>query len=47
MCSEAGSEGGAEGCAKVGIINIRKKRTTHNIVSEPTSQTLQAKTYPT
>ena len=22
MCSEAGSEGGAEGCAKVGIINI-------------------------
>ena len=24
MCSEAGSEGGSEGCAKVGIINIRK-----------------------
>ena len=23
MCSEAGSEGGSEGCAKVGIINIR------------------------
>ena len=27
MCSEAGSEGGSEGCAKVGIINIRLYRT--------------------
>ena len=24
MCSEAGSEGGSEGCAKLGIINIRR-----------------------